>query len=94
MLRKIYMIAVGDRVVAEAIALEVDTHKTSDIFVMGIGPDDTITNYLCGWHISVADNAMMISKFENEGVLLTVYDGFYATGVLNELDMHIIEQEG
>ena len=88
-----YMIATEDKVAAEAIALEIDPNKTVSIFVTGIGADTTATNYLCGWIVSDAKDAQIKGKFSDADITLQAFGPIDLQQLLEQLDMHIIQEE-
>jgi len=88
-----YIISASDTVAAEAIALEVDPNKTENVFVTGIGADTTITNYVCGWVVSDDEDAEIKGKFLDADITLQAFGPIGFPPLMDQLGMHIIEDE-
>ena len=88
-----YMVSASDTAAAEAIVLEIDPNKTEISFATGIGADTTETNYLCGWTVSDAEDAQIKSKFSDADITLQAFGPIDLQQLLDQLGMHIIEEE-
>ena len=88
-----YMVSASDTAAAEDIILEIDPNKTENVFATGIGADTTATNYLCGWTVSDAKDVQIKSKFSDADITLQAFGPIDLQQLLDQLGMHIIEEE-
>ena len=88
-----YMVSALDWAAAEAIILEIYPNKTEISFATGIGADTTATNYLCGWTVSDAEDAQIKSNFSDADITLQAFGPIVLQQLLDQLGMHIIEDE-